>query len=36
MDEPFGAVDPIVRGHLQDEFLKLFSLHRVFFLLQKL
>jgi len=21
MDEPFGAVDPIVRGHLQDEFL---------------
>ena len=23
MDEPFGAVDPIVRGHLQDEFLKL-------------
>jgi osmoprotectant transport system ATP-binding protein len=23
MDEPFGAVDPIVRGHLQDEFLRL-------------
>ena len=23
MDEPFGAVDPIVRKHLQDEFLKL-------------
>ncbi|MFY9272626.1 MAG: betaine/proline/choline family ABC transporter ATP-binding protein [Thermacetogeniaceae bacterium] len=23
MDEPFGAVDPIVRGHLQDEFLKI-------------
>ncbi len=23
MDEPFGAVDPIVRGRLQDEFLKL-------------
>jgi len=23
MDERFGAVDPIVRGHLQDEFLKL-------------
>ncbi len=23
MDEPFGAVDPIVRGHLQDEFLEL-------------
>ncbi len=23
MDEPFGAVDPIVRGKLQDEFLKL-------------
>ena len=23
MDEPFGAVDPIVRTHLQDEFLKL-------------
>ena len=23
MDEPFGAIDPIVRGHLQDEFLRL-------------
>lgn len=23
MDEPFGAVDPIVREHLQEEFLKL-------------
>jgi osmoprotectant transport system ATP-binding protein len=23
MDEPFGAVDPIVRGQLQDEFLRL-------------
>ena len=23
MDEPFGAVDPIVRGRLQDEFLEL-------------
>jgi osmoprotectant transport system ATP-binding protein len=23
MDEPFGAVDPVVRAHLQDEFLKL-------------
>ncbi|MGH3425685.1 MAG: ABC transporter ATP-binding protein [Nocardioidaceae bacterium] len=23
MDEPFGAVDPITRGHLQDEFLSL-------------
>lgn len=23
MDEPFGAVDPIVRGHLQQEFLEL-------------
>ena len=23
MDEPFGAVDPIVRNHLQDEFLRL-------------
>jgi osmoprotectant transport system ATP-binding protein len=23
MDEPFGAVDPIVRSHLQDEFLRL-------------
>jgi osmoprotectant transport system ATP-binding protein len=23
MDEPFGAVDPIVRAHLQDELLKL-------------
>lgn len=23
MDEPFGAVDPIVRKHLQDEFLRL-------------
>ena len=23
MDEPFGAVDPIVRGHLQEEFLRL-------------
>jgi osmoprotectant transport system ATP-binding protein len=23
MDEPFGAVDPIVRGHLQDELLDL-------------
>jgi len=22
MDEPFGAVDPVVRAHLQDEFLK--------------
>ncbi|RDJ20698.1 ABC transporter ATP-binding protein [Bosea caraganae] len=21
MDEPFGAVDPVVRGHLQDEFV---------------
>ncbi len=25
MDEPFGAVDPIVRNHLQDEFIKLQS-----------
>ncbi|MEX1126606.1 MAG: ATP-binding cassette domain-containing protein [Acidimicrobiia bacterium] len=25
MDEPFGAVDPIVRGHLQGEFLELQS-----------
>ncbi|MFJ8073942.1 ABC transporter ATP-binding protein [Streptomyces sp. NPDC096176] len=25
MDEPFGAVDPVVRGHLQNEFLKLQS-----------
>jgi len=25
MDEPFGAVDPIVRGRLQDEFLDLHS-----------
>ena len=25
MDEPFGAVDPIVRGRLQDEFLRLQS-----------
>jgi osmoprotectant transport system ATP-binding protein len=25
MDEPFGAVDPIVRGHLQVEFLELQS-----------
>jgi osmoprotectant transport system ATP-binding protein len=23
MDEPFGAVDPVVREHLQDEFLRL-------------
>ncbi len=23
MDEPFGAVDPVVRGHLQDELLRL-------------
>ncbi len=23
MDEPFGAVDPIIRKHLQDEFVKL-------------
>ncbi len=23
MDEPFGAVDPVVRAHLQDEFLRL-------------
>jgi len=23
MDEPFGAVDPVVRGHLQAEFLRL-------------
>jgi osmoprotectant transport system ATP-binding protein len=23
MDEPFGAVDPVVRGHLQNEFLRL-------------
>jgi osmoprotectant transport system ATP-binding protein len=23
MDEPFGAIDPIVRSHLQDEFLRL-------------
>jgi osmoprotectant transport system ATP-binding protein len=23
MDEPFGAIDPINRGHLQDEFLRL-------------
>jgi osmoprotectant transport system ATP-binding protein len=23
MDEPFGAIDPIVRAHLQDEFLRL-------------
>jgi osmoprotectant transport system ATP-binding protein len=23
MDEPFGAVDPIVREHLQDEFLRI-------------
>jgi osmoprotectant transport system ATP-binding protein len=23
MDEPFGAIDPIVRTHLQDEFLRL-------------
>jgi osmoprotectant transport system ATP-binding protein len=23
MDEPFGAIDPIVRGRLQDEFLRL-------------
>ena len=23
MDEPFGAIDPITRGHLQDEFLRL-------------
>lgn len=25
MDEPFGAVDPIVRSHLQEEFLRLQS-----------
>jgi len=24
MDEPFGAVDPVVRGRLQDEFLRLY------------
>ena len=23
MDEPFGALDPITRGHLQEEFLEL-------------
>ena len=23
MDEPFGAVDPVIRGRLQDEFLRL-------------
>lgn len=23
MDEPFSAVDPVVRGQLQDEFLRL-------------
>lgn len=23
MDEPFGAVDPVIRGRLQDEFLKI-------------
>ena len=23
MDEPFGAIDPITRNHLQDEFLKI-------------
>ena len=23
MDEPFGAIDPIVRARLQDEFLRL-------------
>lgn len=29
MDEPFGAVDPVVREHLQNEFLKLQStLHK--------
>ncbi|HEY6932393.1 MAG TPA: ATP-binding cassette domain-containing protein [Marmoricola sp.] len=29
MDEPFGAVDPVVRGRLQDEFLKLHhALHK--------
>ncbi|MFY9385787.1 MAG: betaine/proline/choline family ABC transporter ATP-binding protein [Dethiobacteria bacterium] len=28
MDEPFGAVDPIARNHLQDEFLRLQSLMR--------
>ncbi len=29
MDEPFGAVDPVIRGHLQEEFLNLQrSLHK--------
>jgi osmoprotectant transport system ATP-binding protein len=28
MDEPFGAVDPLVRGKLQDEFLRLQQLVR--------
>ncbi len=28
MDEPFGAVDPIARNHLQDEFLRLQSVMR--------
>lgn len=28
MDEPFGAVDPIVREHLQDEFLKLQKINK--------
>jgi osmoprotectant transport system ATP-binding protein len=29
MDEPFGAVDPIVREHLQDEFLRIHGLLRM-------